>query len=84
MIYPTKVNNVFTGWSLLEMYLILALCYVCYHLPTGRCETNVRIYFFQYMVYTIFYHNFNAPDVYERKLGLCVFMKLCLVYAVSR
>ena len=36
---PQKVNNVFTGSSLLEMYLfIIAFCYVCYHLLTGRCE----------------------------------------------
>ena len=34
---PQKVNNVFTGSSLLEMYL-LALWYVCYHLLTGRYE----------------------------------------------
>ena len=47
-------------------------------------KTNVRIYSFQYMVFTIFYHSFNTPDVYGRGLGLCVFMKLCLVYAISR
>ena len=47
-------------------------------------KTNVRIYFFKYMVFTIFYHSSNTPDVYERRLGVCVFMKLCLVYAISR
>ena len=26
-------------------------------------KTNVRIYSFQYMVFTIFYHSFNTPDV---------------------
>ena len=35
---PQKVNNVFTGWSLLEMYLYISLCYVCYHLLTGWYE----------------------------------------------
>ena len=43
-------------------------------------KNNVRIYSFQYMVFTIFCNSFNTPDVYERKLGLCVFIKLCLVY----
>ena len=47
-------------------------------------KTNVRIYSFQYMVFTIFYHSFNTPDVLCRRLGLCVFIKLCLVYAISR
>ena len=37
---PQKVNNVFTGSSLLEMYL-LSLWYVYYHLLTGRCETHI-------------------------------------------
>ena len=46
-------------------------------------KTNVRIYSFQYTVFTIFYHSFNTPDVLERRLGICVFMKLCLVYAIS-
>ena len=46
-------------------------------------KTNVRIYSFQYMVFTIFYHSFNTPDVLCRRLGLCVFMKLCLVYAIG-
>ena len=26
-------------------------------------KTNVRINSFQYMVFTIFYHSFNKPDV---------------------
>ena len=26
-------------------------------------KTNVRMYSFQYMVFTIFYHSFNTPDV---------------------
>ena len=26
-------------------------------------KTNVKIYSFQYMVFTIFYHGFNTPDV---------------------
>ena len=48
-------------------------------------KTKVMIYSFQFMVFTIFYHSFNTPDVYERRLGgLCVFMMLCLVYAISR
>ena len=47
-------------------------------------KTNVRIYSLQYMVFTIFYHSFNTPDVFERRLGLCVIMKLCLVYAIGR
>ena len=47
-------------------------------------KTNMRIYSFQYIVLTIFYHSFNTPDVYERRFGLFVFMKLCLVYAISR
>ena len=44
-------------------------------------KTNVRIYFFQYMVFTIFYHSFNTPGVlwkeawslcfHEAKLSIC-------------
>ena len=58
-IYPTKNNNVFTGWSLLEMYMYNSS--MLYMLPSA-----------------------NRPMLYERRLGLCVFMKLCLVYAISR
>ena len=40
-------------------------------------KTNVRIYSFQYMVFTIFYHSFNTPDFfYERKLGLAM-LSIC-------
>ena len=46
-------------------------------------KTNVRVYSFQYMVFTIFYNSLNTPDFYERRLGRCVSMKLCLVYAIS-
>ena len=63
-------------------------------------KTNVRIYSFKYTVFTIFYHSFKVSKgakirnrynqvptrlmFYERRLALCVFMKLCLVYVISR
>ena len=35
-------------------------------------KTNVRIYFFQYMVFTIFYHSFNTPGVlWKEAWSLC-------------
>ena len=35
-------------------------------------KANVRIYSFQYMVFTIFYHSFNTPDVLRKEaLSLC-------------
>ena len=44
-------------------------------------KTHVKIYSFQYMVFIIVSTRlmFN-----ERRLGICVFIKLCLVYAISR
>ena len=34
-------------------------------------KTNVRLYSFQYMVFTIFYHSFSTPDVLEEAWSLC-------------
>ena len=51
---PKKVNNVFTGWSLLEMYLYISLYYVCFHLLTGRCEDQCEdIFLLVYGIYHI-------------------------------
>ena len=34
LMYPTKINNVFTGWSLLEMYLYIS--FKLYMLPSAN------------------------------------------------
>ena len=44
-------------------------------------KTNVRIYSFQYMVFTIFYQSFNTPDVLRKEAwSLCfheVMLSIC-------
>ena len=61
---PHKKLTMFSlGGHYQKCTCILALCYVCYHLLTVNVKTNVSIYSFQYMVFTIFYHSFNTPDV---------------------
>ena len=82
---PQKVNNDFTGWSLLEMYLYISfmLCMLpsanrpMWRQMWGYIPSNIW-----YLPYSIIVS--TRLMFYERRLGFCVFMKLCLVYAISR
>ena len=84
MIYPQKVNNVSLDGHYKTCTCILALCYVCYHLLTGRCEGHCEDIFLP--VYGILPYSIIVSTrlmFYKRRLGLCVFMRLCLAYAIS-
>ena len=86
MIYiPQKVDNVFTGWSLLEMYLYIS--YMLCMLPFAN--RLMRRPMCGYIPSSVWYLPYSIIVLtrllfYERRLGICVFMKLCLVYAISR
>ena len=43
-------------------------------------KTNLRIYAFQYMVFTIFYHSFNTPDVLGKEDWSLCFHEAMLKY----
>ena len=82
---PQKVNNVFTGWSLLEMYLYIwfMLCMLSSaNSPMWRPMWGYIPSSIWYLLYSIIVS--TRLMFYESNLGLCVFMKLCLVYAISR
>ena len=82
---PQKVNNVFTGWSLLETYLYISfmLCMLpSANRPMWRPMWGYIPSSIWYLPYSIIVS--TRLMFYEKRLGRCVFMKLCLVYANSR
>ena len=85
MIYPTKVNNVFTGSSLLEMYLYISFM-LCMLPSANRPVWRPMWGYIPSSIWCLPYSIIVSTRLmfYERRLCLCVFMKLCLVYAISR
>ena len=73
---PQKVNIVSLDSHYKECTCILAVCYVCYHLLTGRCEDQCEDLFLP--VYGIYHSIIVLKHLmfYERRLGLGVFIKL--------
>ena len=82
---PQKVNNVFTRWSLLEIYLYISFM-LCMLPSANRLIWRPMWGYIPSSIWYLPYSIIVSAHLmfYERRLGLCVFTKLCLVYAISR
>ena len=81
---PQKGNNVFTGSSLLEMYLYISFM-LCMLTSANRPMWRPMWGYIPSSIWYLLYSFIVSTRLmfYERKLGFCLFMKLCLIYALA-